>query len=137
MQHAMPINADSQIPPDLAALVAGFDLGSYLDKGSAELPPTQPRNRRVRSQRSVGASLRGIGPTIRRHIRAAYRHQGGRCRPLNDRLRAQLAEAIFQVENELEHRQPRHPQVRILRTARNRLYDDLGWNEHASRTTHS
>jgi hypothetical protein len=37
------------------------------------------------------------------------------------------------MENDLEHRQPTHPQVKALRAARNRLYDDLGWNEYQTR----
>jgi hypothetical protein len=66
-----------------------------------------------------------------RHSRIwqAYQAIGGRRGRLNDQRRALLSEAIFQIENDLEHRQPTHPTVRTLRAIRNRLYDDLGWNE--------
>lgn len=83
-----------------------------------------------RSCRSVGATLRQLSPHLRHKVVAAYRASGGQRRPLNDRLRTLLSEALFQVENDLEHRQPHHPQVCRLRDARHRLYDDLGWNEY-------
>ena len=112
--------------PGLADLIAPDpDPGTTLD----DQPGRAPRNRAIRRLHSVGATLRGIGPGFRRRIRAAYRRLGGQCRPLNPGRRAILGEAIFAVENDLEHRQRLHPQVSILRTARNALYDDLGWNE--------
>ena len=41
-----------------------------------------------------------------------------------------LAEAIFVVENEREHRKGLHDRhVDAMRAARNCLYDRLGWNE--------
>ncbi len=94
-------------------------------------PPTT-RIRRVKTTHSVGQTLAPITPAWRRRVRAAYRQMGGAFRPLNDHRRAQLSEAIFQVENDLEHRSPNHPQVVALRTVRNRLSDDLGWNEYPS-----
>ncbi len=117
------------IPHEMAALLDGFDLQGYLGDTAKAFPHQQAGNRRVRTTHRVGSSLQGIGPTFRRRIRMAFGRLGGRCRPLNDDLRARLAEALFQIEDDLEHRQPRHPQVRLLRTARNRLYDDMGWNE--------
>ncbi|MFW5698710.1 MAG: hypothetical protein ACOCYN_02545 [Planctomycetota bacterium] len=88
------------------------------------------RIRRVKSTRSVRQTLVPLAPAWRRRVRAAYRQMGGEFQPLNPHRRALLAEAIFQVENDLEHRSPAHPQVVALRTVRNRLYDDLGWNEY-------
>jgi hypothetical protein len=46
--------------------------------------------------------------------------------------RACLSDAIFEVENRIESRgggQPDHPTVVALRKVRNRVLDDLGWNE--------
>ncbi len=79
--------------------------------------------------RTVGNTLSIASAYQRRLIRAAYRALGGTFTRLNDHRRALLSEAIFQIENDLEHRQAKHEQVAILRTIRNRLYDDLGWNE--------
>ncbi len=70
-------------------------------------------------------------PYQRPWIRTAFVALGGTFKLLNDDLRAILTEAIFKVENDLEHRQPKHPQVVAMRMVRNRLYDDLGWNEYA------
>ena len=80
---------------------------------------------------SVGGTLASVGVHQRSKIRAVYRRQGGSFTRLNDKLRALLSEAIFKVENDLEHRQPTHSQVAAMRQVRNRLYDDLGWNEYA------
>ncbi len=81
--------------------------------------------------RTVGQTLRPLTPYQRHLVRAAFVALGGTFKHLNDDLRAILSEAIFKVENDLEHRQPKHPQVAAMRTVRNRLYDDLGWNEYA------
>lgn len=131
----MTILATLPEPPEIAAAVDAFDLCPYLDMPQGKSPVTEARNQRVRAVHSVGAALHGIGSTFRHHIRSAFSQRGGRCRPLNDDLRALLSLAIFEVENDLEHRQPTHAQVRHLRAARNRLYDDLGWNEYAVRST--
>jgi hypothetical protein len=51
---------------------------------------------------------------------------------LNPAKREILHDCIFAVEDRLESRgggQPDHPAVVALRTARNRVLDDLGWNE--------
>src|SRR5438874_1307676 len=52
---------------------------------------------------------------------------------LNDDKRRLLAEAIFAVEDELESRgdgRPHDPVIVQLRAARNRVYDDLRYNEY-------
>ena len=83
----------------------------------------------------IESTLATISASLKRQVRARYRAQVDRCSPLNQQRRACLSEALFAVENDLEHRQPRHPQVRVLRAVRNALYDDLGWNEHADHST--
>lgn len=60
---------------------------------------------------------------------AKKRMSGAYMNPVN---REALAEAVFVVENDLEHRRGRdYPPVAVLRSIRNHLYDDLGWNESA------
>jgi hypothetical protein len=81
----------------------------------------------------VSATLSTISPYMRTLVYEAFRLLGGKRGRLNDHRRELLSDAIFQVENVLEHRQPEHPQVQRLRAARNRLYDDLGWNERPVR----
>ncbi len=85
----------------------------------------------------VSATLATVSPHMRSLVYEAYRWLGGRRGRLNDHRRELLSDAIFQVENVLEHRQPEHPQVCRLRDVRNRLYDDLGWNEHQTRAVPS
>jgi hypothetical protein len=84
----------------------------------------------------VSATLATVSPHFRSLICKAYRQLGGRRGRLNDHRRALLSEAIFQIENDLEHRQAKHAQVAILRAIRNHLYDDLGWNESRQATAH-
>jgi hypothetical protein len=49
---------------------------------------------------------------------------------MNDANREALAAAVFVVENEAEHKRGGdYPPVESMRAIRNRLYDDLGWNE--------
>jgi hypothetical protein len=36
---------------------------------------------------------------------------------------------LFDIQNDLEHRSPTHPQVALLNEVRNLLLDDLGVNE--------
>lgn len=51
---------------------------------------------------------------------------------LNDMSREILADCIFEVEDRLESKsggQPDNPVVVSLRDARNRVYDDLRWND--------
>jgi hypothetical protein len=111
----------------------------YPDEVISETPVAVPPEkiprricspRRVRAVRSLRRALSGISSTYRRRIRQRFLGAVGSYRPLNDELRATVADAIFEVENDLEHRQRQHPQVAIMRAARNRLYDDLGWNEY-------
>lgn len=52
-----------------------------------------------------------------------------------------LADSVFTVENDAEHRIAervgawRDVSVQAMRGVRNRLYDDLGWNENAGKPT--
>jgi hypothetical protein len=85
--------------------------------------PFGPR-RRI-AARSMGAALRPIGATWRSKVRRAYRGPA----KWGDEARRALTVAIFEVENELEHRSPLNPQVAAMRAARNVLLDDLGENE--------
>lgn len=51
---------------------------------------------------------------------------------MNDIRREILADCIFEVEDRLESKaggQPDDPVVVSLRNARNRIYDDLRWND--------
>lgn len=85
---------------------------------------------------TVGLYLRAIPASTAVKIRRLYRdaHKGS-FPELNDSRRAVLAECIFTVENEVEQRhanqlKSRKPKVIAkLNDARNRLYDELGWNE--------
>jgi hypothetical protein len=90
----------------------------------------------VERRRLICSAVRHVLAKVSRRIRAqviaTFRRLGGKRVYLNQHLRALLAEAVFAIENELEHRQRFHPQVAILRAARNALYDDLGRNEHQS-----
>ncbi len=80
--------------------------------------------------------LRAVSKTARQRVKGLYREAcGGELTWLNDQRRAILAECIFTVENEIEHRhansvKPKKPKsIDQLNEARNRLYDELGWNE--------
>ena len=80
--------------------------------------------------KNVRGVLRGISASYRKRIRAGYLAKGGAFKYLNNDLRGLLAEAIFEVENESEYRLgSKDPRIVALRSARNDLYDDLGWNE--------
>ena len=81
--------------------------------------------------RTLSKTLKPINRCLKSKVLATYRSLTDRAAPLNQQRRFWLAEAIFKVENDLEHRQPKHPQVAAMRMVRNRLYDDLGWNEYA------
>ncbi len=75
--------------------------------------------------RSLGTTLRAISPTYRARIRALYRSRVT-SKPFDRQL---LENCIFEVQNELEHRQHDHPQVAATNATRNLLLDDLGVNE--------
>lgn len=81
--------------------------------------------------RTLSKTLAPINSHYKSQVLKLYRHLTDKVAPLNPKRRFWLAEAIFKVENDLEHRQPKHPQVAAMRMVRNRLYDDLGWNEYA------
>ncbi len=81
--------------------------------------------RRTVATKNLGSTLRPLSPTFKRAIRERY---SGPTR-LTPEARRELVGAIFEVENDLEHRQPKHPQVALMRAVRNVLLDDLGENE--------
>lgn len=115
-------------------ITAALDLGN----GDAGTPtPDHPGERRpCRPRQTYASTLRSLSGRMRSRIWRTYHALGGRRGRLNDHRRALLCEAIFHIENDLEHRQPDHPTVRTLRAIRNRLYDDLGWNESRPATIH-
>jgi hypothetical protein len=80
---------------------------------------------------SMSKFLRAIPSScIRTRIRKAARRRGfvmGRIGSANKEL---LSEAVFEVEDEREHRHGhRDALVIAMRNVRNALYDALGWNE--------
>ena len=75
--------------------------------------------------RSVNQTLRPLSSRFKREVLKAFRTKYGSLGPLNDEKRKFLEDAIFAVENELEHRSHDHPQVAIMRAVRNCLLDDL------------
>jgi hypothetical protein len=125
MTVPVPILADS----DLAS-------GAMPSTPTATTPPRDPPAERCpcRPRQTYASTLRTISGRMRSRIWRVYTALGGRRGRLNDQRRAILSEAIFQVEDDLMHRQPQHPTVRTLRSIRNRLYDDLGWNEYPKAT---
>lgn len=85
-----------------------------------------------RKTKSVGKALRAVpSATARSRIRREFRRRArlNNMRPLNDFLREHLADAIFMVENEWEHRWGDTEAVQAMRTARQTLYRDLRWDE--------
>ena len=92
--------------------------------------------RTARLSGTVGLYLRSIPASTAVKVRRLYRDaHDGKFPALNDKRREVLAECIFTVENEIEHRhanlaKPKKPKaIERLNDARNRLYDELGWNE--------
>ena len=80
---------------------------------------------RPKVTRSVGATLRPLSPTYRRQIKSTFFSSHG-TGPLNDPRRLALESSIFQVQNDLEHRSPRHPQVQAMSSIRGVLLTDAG-----------
>lgn len=75
--------------------------------------------------RNLGSTIRPISGTYRRQIRSLYLAKVSET-TLNDERRKILEDAIFAVENDLEHRSgPSHPQVVTMRAIRNVLLDDI------------
>lgn len=96
-----------------------------------------------RTRNSLRKYLMGIASSATRtRIRKAAFRRGFVIGKIGTAEKAILAESIFEVENEVEHMVGEYPPgaggevtakrrewVRQMRMARNRLYDDLGWNE--------
>jgi hypothetical protein len=78
-----------------------------------------------KATRSLGATVRPIGVAYRARIKKRYLSLYGPG-PLNNERRAFLEQVVFDEQNDLEHRSPKHPQVQIMNDIRNVLLDDLG-----------
>ena len=92
---------------------------------------------------SVTKSLMGLSVRCRKKVKQAYLASGGAYGYLNEDRRGLLVEAIWSIEEPLEHSINERgglisegalggKQVLALRAARNALYDDLGHNEDPS-----
>ena len=86
--------------------------------------------------KSASQYLRGVPETYRAKVSTLYRDHGGyEDGWFNDEKRELLAESVFEVVNDLEHRHANKPEskkpkaVGALFDAMNRIYTDLGWNE--------
>lgn len=88
--------------------------------------------------RSVAAYLKGLKSpeksAIRRILAASLGGDGSARRfpQCNAQVRERLHDAVFEVENDRESRgsgRPYAEDVARLRDLRNRLMDDLGWND--------
>ena len=94
------------------------------------------QDRRQGRGRTVRAYIGSLPATYRRKIQALLKQRGGYfCRGMSAKKRELLAECIFEVVNDLEHRhvnkaESKKPKaVAALFEAMNILYDDLRWNE--------
>lgn len=75
---------------------------------------------------NVTAALRPLSTTYRRLVREELVRRGlPTSGPLNPARRKALEDAVFAVQNELEHRSHRHPQVAVMNAARNGLLDEI------------
>ena len=69
-------------------------------------------------------------PAIRRRIAKVARGKGWIVGLKSNSNLEALANAVFSVENDREHKfGHRDPAVEAMRCLRNRIYDDLRWNE--------
>ena len=85
---------------------------------------------------SASQYLRGVPETYRAKVSKLYRERGGyEDGRFNDETRELLAECVFEVVDDLEHRNANKPEskkpkaVGALFEAMNLIYTDLGWNE--------
>ncbi len=104
--------------------VPAVQLPTWLDTSPG------PKARSPRQCLRAQVVLAKIGAHYRQRIYTEYRLRGGDSMRLDDHRRVLLSEAIYAVEDDLEYRRPNDPEVCAMRTARNDLYDDLGWNEY-------
>jgi len=81
--------------------------------------------------------LKGVPAGQRQEIKRLYRAKNNGTFPaLNMDQRAVLQDCIFVVENRIESEgdgHPHDPRVVAMRAARNRVLDDLRWNEPSGR----
>lgn len=96
---------------------------------------------------SMSKYLRALkSPKYRAKIRKEAVRRGFRFGRIGDSEKEILQDAIFTVENDLEHQVGEYPPgeegdvtrrrrewVGQMRAARNQVLDDLGWNENATR----
>ena len=126
-------------PPPLGG-PAGCLTGSVAPPRRSRNASTAKKPQADLKVRRITHYVRGIRTGYRRRIRQVLRRKlselgvgrtSGGSIPCNRKTRGILADSIFAVEDELESRnggQPDHPAVVQMRAARNRVYDDLGWN---------
>lgn len=115
------------------------EMPSKNGSGPQERP--EPIRKRPHGRlRSKSAYTRPLArwPHYRAKITRLYREAGGHATAqFNDRKRALLAQCVFDVVNDLEHkhaqRNEQPPVVDALFRVMNRLYDDLGINEYFAR----
>ena len=77
---------------------------------------------------TVGAALSTLSAYWKWQIGKVFWHKHGKGR-LNDDRRLHLEQCIFDVQNDLEHKSPKHKQVEIMNKIRNELLDDVGSRE--------
>ena len=94
------------------------------------------QNPRQGKGRTVKDYIGSLPATYRRRIKALFKKRGGyQTRSINAKKRELLAECVFEVVNDLEHRhvnrqESQKPQaVGALFEAMNHIYDALGWHE--------
>ena len=89
---------------------------------------------RYLSQIHSAGDRAGIRAEMRRLLSQSGEPKPNRLTALTNRRRAVLSEVIFAMENKHEPRRGDRsddPRVAAMRDVRNRVYDDLGWNESA------
>ena len=86
--------------------------------------------------KSASQYLRGVPETYRAKVSKLYRERGGyEDGRFNDEKREMLAECVFEIVNDLEHRHVDKPEskkpkaVGALFDAMNLIYRDLGWDD--------
>lgn len=99
----------------------------------------RPETRTDARTSSATDALGGVREVHAAKVRATFRELGGRFSTWDDASRLLLVEALFGVENDLEHRQAAMPprerhDVHTLHAARLRLERELGWAESPSKT---
>lgn len=98
--------------------------------------PRPKATRQHHKAANVGQYTRPLAkwPHYRAKIRRLYREVAQDIPGFTDRHRALLAQCVFEVANDIEHKHAykteKPPVVDVIFGVMNRLYDDLGWNEN-------